>query len=128
MVVFHHLLAQYLNCVCVSICNFQIEAKKKMQSHSEATTTTQLDPLFLQDKKTQCIYTHCYCEENIWKLCEKLKTENHPELDHCYAIFLSSDNSVLPMWYQKDNGELIIWGKICSIPDFSKEIIIITNS
>ncbi|KAG2382850.1 hypothetical protein C9374_004817 [Naegleria lovaniensis] len=68
-----------------------------------------LDPLALQDKKTQCIYTHCYCEENIWKLCERMKTENPLELDNCYAIFLSSEKSVLPMWYQKDNGELIVW-------------------
>lgn len=48
-----------------------------------------------------CLYTSHYCEENVWKLCEKLKNMNYSALEDCYCVFVSNDTKLVPLWYQK---------------------------
>ena len=50
-------------------------------------------------------YTSCYCEENVWHLC------NDRIGDDGKAIFISNDNRQCPMWHQRAaaDGEPVIW-------------------
>ncbi|KAI1901923.1 hypothetical protein AGOR_G00039420 [Albula goreensis] len=61
--------------------------------------------------RDQCVYTSCYCEENIWKLCEHVKTQNQGTLDLIYAVFISNERRMIPIWRQKSsNGDQpVIW-------------------
>lgn len=51
----------------------------------------------------KCTYTSCYCEENVWKLCEHVQRTSPPELVHCYCVFISNENKQIPLWYQKSS-------------------------
>lgn len=59
-----------------------------------------------------CIYTSCYCEENVWKLC-KFVEDNHPSLvKGSFAVFISNENRQIPLWMQKAAGSpegLVVW-------------------
>nr|XP_018913211.1 PREDICTED: protein N-terminal glutamine amidohydrolase [Bemisia tabaci] len=57
-------------------------------------------------------YTTCYCEENVWKLCEKVKLNNEAHLDKCYAVFISNPNQTVALRNQKaghNNEGLVVW-------------------
>jgi len=61
---------------------------------------------------TQCSYAACYCEENVFKICQNLKDNFENELDKCYAVFVSNKKRVVPLWRQKagrDEEKLVIW-------------------
>uniref|UniRef100_A0ABK0M3I5 Protein N-terminal glutamine amidohydrolase n=1 Tax=Rattus norvegicus TaxID=10116 RepID=A0ABK0M3I5_RAT len=50
-------------------------------------------------------------EENIWKLCEYIKTHNQYLLEECYAVFISNEKKMVPIWKQQarpENGP-VIW-------------------
>nr|XP_057903029.1 protein N-terminal glutamine amidohydrolase-like isoform X1 [Doryrhamphus excisus] len=51
-----------------------------------------------QDK---CDYTSCYCEENVWKLCELIGKEGSAPLEEIFVVFISNDNRTIPLWKQK---------------------------
>ena len=60
----------------------------------------------------QCSYAACYCEENVFKICQNLKDNFENELDKCYAVFVSNKKRVVPLWRQKagrDEEKLVIW-------------------
>ncbi|CAF2320064.1 unnamed protein product [Rotaria sp. Silwood2] len=62
--------------------------------------------------RDQCVYTSCYCEENIWKLCECWKKNNPNHLNSLYAVFISNERRQIPIWKQKSasNSEhLALW-------------------
>ena len=63
--------------------------------------------------KPNQIYTSCYCEENIWHLCDKIKKSNIlTENQNPYVIFISNDNKTVPLWSQsssKTEDGLVIW-------------------
>lgn len=59
----------------------------------------------------QCDYTPHYCEENVWKLADKIKLKNNRYLEYSSVVFVSNYNCVVPLWKQKagkDNG-LVVW-------------------
>ncbi|CAF1195741.1 unnamed protein product [Adineta steineri] len=62
-------------------------------------------------KRDECIYTSCYCEENIWKLCESWKQNDPNHLDNLYAIFISNERRQIPIWKQKSgyNDYPVTW-------------------
>eukprot|EP00795_Rhopilema_esculentum_P003738 gene3738-15013_t len=39
---------------------------------------------------SSCVYTSCYCEENVWKLCERIRDEQIDQLSEYYAVFISN--------------------------------------
>ncbi|XP_061462060.1 protein N-terminal glutamine amidohydrolase isoform X2 [Rhineura floridana] len=41
-----------------------------------------------------CVYTSCYCEENVWKLCEYIQNQNLCPLEEFYAVFISNDRKM----------------------------------
>lgn len=64
-------------------------------------------------KRENSLYTSCYCEENIWKLCEKIKDFDAGFLENCFVIFVSNDAKQVPVWFQKPGREsrdyLCVW-------------------
>lgn len=61
--------------------------------------------------RNQCVYTSCYCEENVWKLCEYIKNQRHCPLEEVYAVFISNERKKIPIWKQKSSrgDEPVIW-------------------
>uniref|UniRef100_A0A3B3HTK5 Protein N-terminal glutamine amidohydrolase n=1 Tax=Oryzias latipes TaxID=8090 RepID=A0A3B3HTK5_ORYLA len=41
--------------------------------------------------RENCVYTSCYCEENVWKLCEFIQAQKMVPLDQFAVIFISND-------------------------------------
>nr|CAG4646524.1 EOG090X0C0Q [Macrothrix elegans] len=64
-------------------------------------------------QKSDCVYTSCYCEENIWHICKILRDRNHSLLGSSYAVFISNDMEAIPLWRQNagnpDSDGLVIW-------------------
>jgi hypothetical protein len=61
---------------------------------------------------SQCSYAACYCEENVYKICQSVSQSAASELDKCYAVFVSNKKRVVPLWRQKagrDEEKLVIW-------------------
>ncbi|XP_043073065.1 protein N-terminal glutamine amidohydrolase [Puntigrus tetrazona] len=61
--------------------------------------------------REQCVYTSCYCEENVWKLCEYVKDQGTCSLDEVYAVFISNERKTIPIWKQKSSrgDQPVIW-------------------
>lgn len=65
-------------------------------------------------EKSAFIYTYCYCEENIYKLCESLlkhKKELLEEKEELFVVFISNEAKKVP-FFQRDNSH-VFWVK-CS--------------
>ncbi|XP_056378684.1 protein N-terminal glutamine amidohydrolase isoform X2 [Hyla sarda] len=64
----------------------------------------------LPDRK-DCCYTSCYCEENVWKLCEHLRDQSPHLLEEFFAVFLSNENRMIPIWKQMSGKreDPVIW-------------------
>ncbi|XP_066482063.1 protein N-terminal glutamine amidohydrolase [Tiliqua scincoides] len=58
-----------------------------------------------------CAYTSCYCEENVWKLCEYIQNQNQHPLEEFYAVFISNDRRMVPLWKQQAGcgDQPVIW-------------------
>lgn len=85
-----------------------------------------MDPLFDYDEDivSSLPYAACYCEENIYKLCEIIQSKCNKssdrsiQTDNVYVVFLScaiADDG-FPLWYQKasndkshDNFGVVVW-------------------
>ncbi|XP_058031978.1 protein N-terminal glutamine amidohydrolase isoform X2 [Ahaetulla prasina] len=61
--------------------------------------------------RSVCVYTSCYCEENIWKLCEHIRSKNQYPLEEFYAVFISNDRKMVPLWKQQAGcgDQPVIW-------------------
>ncbi|KAG4097953.1 hypothetical protein H8356DRAFT_1674692 [Neocallimastix lanati (nom. inval.)] len=51
--------------------------------------------------KSDFIYTSCYCEENVYKLCELLNKKFSIPLSKIYAVFISNEDKQVLFWRQK---------------------------
>ena len=64
---------------------------------------------------SQCSYAACYCEENVYKICQAIRDsrEGGPEeLAKAWVVFVSNKKRVVPLWRQKagkDEEKLVIW-------------------
>ncbi|XP_023777238.1 protein N-terminal glutamine amidohydrolase isoform X2 [Cyanistes caeruleus] len=58
-----------------------------------------------------CTYTSCYCEENVWKLCDYIRSQDRHPLEEFYAVFISNDRKMIPLWKQKSGhgDEPVVW-------------------
>ncbi|KAM4630779.1 protein N-terminal glutamine amidohydrolase isoform 1-T1 [Polymixia lowei] len=58
-----------------------------------------------------CVYTSCYCEENVWKLCEFINAERQNLVGEVYAVFISNERRMVPLWKQRSGhgDEPVIW-------------------
>uniref|UniRef100_A0A2R5LAZ0 Protein N-terminal glutamine amidohydrolase n=1 Tax=Ornithodoros turicata TaxID=34597 RepID=A0A2R5LAZ0_9ACAR len=62
--------------------------------------------------RSECTYTSCYCEENVWKLCELVKVSCPDLLRRCFVVFVSNQRAAVPIWKQKSGTEengLAVW-------------------
>ncbi|CAL1276927.1 unnamed protein product [Larinioides sclopetarius] len=83
----------------------------KADIQNECMEMNSLNELKLPSKD-ECFYTSCYCEENVWKLCEYVKNNQSSLLPACYAVFISNRNQSIPLWCQKsgkDEDKLAVW-------------------
>ncbi|XP_077364294.1 protein N-terminal glutamine amidohydrolase [Festucalex cinctus] len=62
-------------------------------------------------RREECAYSSCYCEENVWQLCELVRREQRAPLQELLVVFISNDNRTVPLWKQKSaRGEQpVIW-------------------
>uniref|UniRef100_UPI00358FE27A protein N-terminal glutamine amidohydrolase n=1 Tax=Myxine glutinosa TaxID=7769 RepID=UPI00358FE27A len=61
-----------------------------------------------------CTYTNCYCEENIWKLCESLgnRSDQPASIEEFFVVFISNDAKKIPLWRQRSrrgDDEFVLW-------------------
>ncbi|KAM9384289.1 protein N-terminal glutamine amidohydrolase [Pholidichthys leucotaenia] len=65
----------------------------------------------LTPQREDCPYTSCYCEENVWKLCEYIRTEKTSPLEQLFVVFISNQNRMVPLWKQKSGhgDQPVIW-------------------
>ncbi|KAF7691266.1 protein N-terminal glutamine amidohydrolase [Silurus meridionalis] len=77
-----------------------------MNDESVSSEYTSITP-----SRTDCVYTSCYCEENVWKLCEYIQHQETCPLDQVHAVFISNEKKTIPIWKQKSSGgnEPVIW-------------------
>ncbi|QQP37935.1 Protein N-terminal glutamine amidohydrolase [Caligus rogercresseyi] len=62
--------------------------------------------------KTRCSYHPCFCEENVWKLADGVRSKSPGELAKTYVVFVSNKKQVVPLWRQKagrDEDQLVVW-------------------
>lgn len=86
--------------------------KLQRQDTGVVTSSTKKPLLNLFANRTDCKYTPCYCEENVWKLCADVRDSQAKELPYCYVVFVSNDKRTVPLWRQragKEEEKLVIW-------------------
>ena len=54
-------------------------------------------------KQDECVYTSCYCEENVWKLCEQFEKRSG-DTKKLYVVFISSHERRTSLWNLKCGG------------------------
>lgn len=54
-------------------------------------------------KQDECVYTSCYCEENVWKLCEQFEKRSG-DTKQLYVVFISSHERQTALWNLKCGG------------------------
>jgi hypothetical protein len=67
------------------------------------------------ERASDCSYTSCFCEENVWKMCERLRdriTESRAvdapvaaRLEDIYAVVVSSLGRCVPLFWQRASTE-----------------------
>ncbi|XP_048729630.1 protein N-terminal glutamine amidohydrolase-like [Ostrea edulis] len=66
----------------------------------------------LEIKKEESTYTSCYCEENVWCLCDRIRDKYPDRLHNCYCVFISNNKRAIPLWRQKaskrEDGQ-VVW-------------------
>ena len=54
--------------------------------------------------RSNCIYTKCYCEENVYQLCLNAQSQvSTQHLEYCFAVFISNPAKSVPIWEQKSS-------------------------
>jgi len=51
--------------------------------------------------KSECVYTSCYCEENVWKLCDTVRQKSEDLLPQFKVVFISNLQKTVAFWSQK---------------------------
>lgn len=58
------------------------------------------------------IFTDCYCEENVWMSCRDLAQPKDGQTwkpDEWFAVMMTSEDNVIPMWNQTAQDALSFW-------------------
>ncbi|XP_025835216.1 protein N-terminal glutamine amidohydrolase [Agrilus planipennis] len=80
--------------------------------NSEGSENSKKILINLFPKQADCSYVSCYCEENVYKLCQDVKNKHPSELQNCYVVFISNASRTVPLWRQKagkEEDKLVIW-------------------
>ncbi|XP_053106607.1 protein N-terminal glutamine amidohydrolase isoform X2 [Hemicordylus capensis] len=67
--------------------------------------------MLLQSVGDQDNMGHLHSEENVWKLCEFIQNRNQYPLEEFYAVFISNDRKMVPLWKQQAGcgDQPVIW-------------------
>ena len=57
-------------------------------------STRDRDIMNLVPSAAECSYAACFCEENVWKLCDHVKTTTPDQLLKAFVIFVSNKKQV----------------------------------
>ncbi|CAG11652.1 unnamed protein product [Tetraodon nigroviridis] len=62
-------------------------------------------------RREDCVYTSCYCEENVWKLCEFARGQKTPPLEELLVVFISNASRMVPLWRQRSGygDQPVVW-------------------
>nr|CAG4650428.1 EOG090X0C0Q [Sida crystallina] len=75
-----------------------------------STPTVISQPLFTAP---QCIYTSCFCEENVWHMAKNIRDKGDDStLKQCFVVFVSNTHESIPLWKQKagkDQDGFVVW-------------------
>ena len=52
------------------------------------------DVMNLVPSAAECSYAACFCEENVWKLCDHVRTTAPNELSKAFVVFVSNKKQV----------------------------------
>ena len=52
------------------------------------------DVMNLVPPAAECSYAACFCEENVWKLCDHVRTNSPELLAKAYVVFVSNKKQV----------------------------------
>ncbi|CAB3256476.1 unnamed protein product [Arctia plantaginis] len=86
------------------------DSQVHLSSNENNKRSKSLLPLF--PKRDECSHVSCYCEENVWKLCQDISLRFPEELVRCYVVFISNPCRTVPLWKQRAGREedrLVIW-------------------
>ncbi|XP_069776365.1 protein N-terminal glutamine amidohydrolase isoform X3 [Narcine bancroftii] len=61
--------------------------------------------------RPQKVLTASCFEENVWKLCEYVQKKRQYPLEEWYAVFISNDQKMVPIWRQRSchGDQPVIW-------------------
>ena len=57
-------------------------------------STRDRDIMNLVPSAADCPYAACFCEENVWKLCDHVRTNSPDELTKAFVVFISNKKQV----------------------------------
>ncbi|KAJ3637282.1 hypothetical protein MTP99_000755 [Tenebrio molitor] len=80
--------------------------------NSENNQISKKNPISLFLKHSECSHVSCYCEENVYKLCQDVSSRHSGEINKCFVVFVSNPSRTVPLWRQrsgKDEDRLVIW-------------------
>ncbi|KAF6250670.1 hypothetical protein COO60DRAFT_759816 [Scenedesmus sp. NREL 46B-D3] len=81
-----------------------------MAATASAAVTT---PAGLEQlSRQQCIYTACYCEENVYHLLQHLIHSKGRQAVNLFAVFISNSSETVPFWQQQASQQpdgLVVW-------------------
>ena len=84
-----------------------------MAKTSQKSAAEEKDPLKLSQNRSSLTYTSCYCEENVWFLCEEIEKRvanagasvSEDRLSRCFAVFISNPTKSVPIWCQRSSKD-----------------------
>uniref|UniRef100_A0A8C2T1U1 Protein N-terminal glutamine amidohydrolase n=1 Tax=Coturnix japonica TaxID=93934 RepID=A0A8C2T1U1_COTJA len=59
--------------------------------------------------RAACVYSSCYCEENVWKLCEYIRSQDRHPVEDFYAVFISNDRRMVSGLRSECAGGCEMW-------------------
>ena len=62
-------------------------------------STRDRDIMNLVPSAAECSYAACFCEENVWKLCDHVRTTAPNELSKAFVVFVSNKKQVSLLFY-----------------------------
>ena len=66
------------------------------------------DVMNLVPPAAECSYAACFCEENVWKLCDHVRTNSPELLAKAYVVFVSNKkqvNILLTYFFNESSGQ-----------------------
>lgn len=59
-------------------------------------------------QRDECVYTSCYCEENVWKLCDQFR-QRGCDTKQLHVVFISNHERQIALWKQKAGTQQGPW-------------------